>query len=227
MTITTKKPQYSVLAILIFGCVVLAYLDGFAHPPFWTKSAIKVLLFVGIPLGYSYFTKDPFYRPLFALDKKALALAMGLGFGVIAVILGAFFALGELLDLSAVVGELESAMAVTAENFIAVALYIAIFNSFFEEFFFRGFAFFQLKKYYSRTTAHVISSTLFSLYHVAIIAFWFDLWVFVLCLVGLVVGGVIFNLLDESTHSIYPSWLTHACANLALNSIGMMLFYGN
>ena len=45
-----------------------------------------------------------------------------------------------------------------------------------------------------------------------------------LILAALFVGGVIFNLLNEKSRCIYPSWLVHLCANLAINTIGFILF---
>ena len=38
-------------------------------------------------------------------------------------------------------------MGITAGNFLWVAIYISVMNSFLEEFFFRGFGFITLKKY--------------------------------------------------------------------------------
>lgn len=221
------KQKQLILLLSLLPCLALAYLDGVAHPAFVLKSAIKVLLFIGVPVLYAVKTKSAFYKPLLTFDRSALRFALVLGGCVFSLILGCYFALGSLLDLSAVVGQLETSMAVTADNFIAVALYIAIINSFCEEFFFRGFVFFQLKQTHTRMVAHCLSALFFALYHVAIIAFWFDLWVFALCMIALFIGGVLFNLLNENSGTIYPSWLTHACANLAINSIGMILFYAS
>ena len=37
-------------------------------------------------------------------------------------------------------------------------------------------------------------------------------------------GGCIFNFLNEKCGNIYPSWLVHLCANLAINTVGFILF---
>ena len=42
--------------------------------------------------------------------------------------------------------------------------------------------------------------------------------------VGLIVGGLIFNALNDKFGNIYPSWLTHMAANFAINTIGFILF---
>ncbi|NMO95148.1 hypothetical protein [Paenibacillus lemnae] len=36
--------------------------------------------------------------------------------------------------------------------------------------------------------------------------------------------GLLFNWLNEKNGNIYASWMVHMCANLAINTIGFMLF---
>ena len=57
----------------------------------------------------------------------------------------------------------------------------------------------------------------------AILNGWFTWWVYGLCMLGLFLGGLIFNFLDRHG-SLFPSWLAHAGANLAINTIGLMMF---
>ena len=46
---------------------------------------------------------------------------------------------------------------------------------------------------------------------------------FLLVMAGLVIGGMIFNWLNEKLNTNYCSWLTHMFANFAINTIGIML----
>lgn len=222
-----KRALPLLFSLATLGVLVIGYFDAFAPIPYLYKAVGKAVLFLGIPLIYQRIQSDSTYKQLFRLEKKPLKFAFLLGLAVFSIILGTYFLLGSLLDLSAVTGELETRLSINAENFVIVAIYIAICNSFLEEFFFRGFLFFRLKKLKGRLFAHLVSATMFSLYHVAIMVTWFDWWVFALCMLALVIGGILFNLLDENSESLYPSWLTHGCANLAINSIGMLLFYGS
>ncbi len=214
-----------ILFLSLFACAVIGYFDGFAPIPYLYKAMGKVVLFVGVPLLYQKLHPDFTYATLFRLDKKPLKLAFALGIGVFVLILGSYFLLGSIVDLSAVVGELDSRMNINQDNFLAVALYIPTCNSFLEEFFFRGFLFYRLRALTTPFFAHLLSSTIFSLYHVAIMVTWFDFWVFALCMTALVIGGMLFNLLDAKSESLYPSWLTHGFANLAINTIGCILMY--
>jgi membrane protease YdiL (CAAX protease family) len=51
----------------------------------------------------------------------------------------------------------------------------------------------------------------------------FDFSLYVLCLLALVVAGFVLNLLDEKDASLYPSWIVHAFANFAINTVGFIL----
>ena len=48
--------------------------------------------------------------------------------------------------------------------------------------------------------------------------------VLALLMFGLIVGGLIFNALNDKLGNIYPSWFVHMAANFAINSIGLILF---
>ena len=53
---------------------------------------------------------------------------------------------------------------------------------------------------------------------------WFNIGIFVLALVGLMLAGIIFNFLDEKSESIYTSWVVHMFANFGINTVGFILF---
>jgi len=116
-------------------------------------------------------------------------------------------------------------MGITKENFIWVAVYISIMNSFLEEFFFRGFGFITLKKFVGIKFAYLYSPVLFAVYHVGMLVGMFHPAVLLLLMTGLIVGGLIFNFLCGRFGNIYPSWFAHMAANLAINSIGFILFW--
>ena len=201
----------------------MAVVDGIIQPPYALKSVIKILLFLGLPLGTSLLCKDVAYGSLFRFRKKGFAIALGLGLGLYALILGAYFLVGRFFDFSAIVGSLSQNAGVTRDNFLFVSLYISFVNSLLEEFFFRGFVFTNLKGLQSRRLAYLFSAGVFSLYHVAMMVGWFSPLLFLLVMAGLFVGGLIFNYMNERLDTIYCSWLTHMFANFAINTIGFLL----
>ena len=92
-----------------------------------------------------------------------------------------------------------------------------------EEFFFRGFAFLALSKRIKG--ASLFSAVAFSLYHTAMMLGWFPPLLFALALIGLTIGGMLFNWLDKTNGTIYTGWLVHMFANFAINTVGAILFY--
>ena len=75
-----------------------------------------------------------------------------------------------------------------------------------------------------RVAAYFISAFAFSAYHIAMMIGWFALPVVLLALLGLFVGGIIFNYFNEKYENIYLSWLVHMFANFAINTVGFILF---
>ena len=65
---------------------------------------------------------------------------------------------------------------------------------------------------------------MFAFYHVGMTSGWFNPIIYALSLIGLFVGGCIFNYLNEKCENIYTSWLVHMFANFAINTIGFILF---
>lgn len=210
-----SKIRYVIFAII--ACLLMAVTDAYIQPPYAVKSAIKVVLFLVFPL---IFAKKLNLLSLFSFDKKAIKISLLLGFSLLVFILGAYFLIGSLFDLSAITSVLGETMGVNAGNFGFVAIYIALINSLLEEFFFRGFCFLKISSRYSG----VISALLFSLYHVAMMIGWFDIFLFLLIILALFIAGIIFNAIDKKFNSIYPSYFIHMFANIAINTIGFILF---
>ena len=187
------------------------------------KSAIKISVFMLIPLIASKVDDQIRYLDLLRPKMKGLLPAIALGLGIYGIILGAYFIVRPFYDFSKIADALTSNAGVTKENFLYVSLYISFVNSFLEEFFFRGFVFTNLKNLSGRKLAYWFSSAAFSLYHVAMMIGWFSPILFLLVMAGLMIGGMIFNWLNEKLDTIYCSWLTHMFANFAINTVGFIL----
>ena len=218
-----KRSIILVITVTVICCLAMALVDGVLRPGYAVKSAIKLAMFMLIPLIASKIDRDVLYLSLLRPKKKGLLPAIGLGVGIYAVILGGYFLLSPFFDFSQIAGALTENAGVTKNNFLYVSLYISFANSFLEEFFFRGFVFTNLKRHAGRKLAYVFSATAFSLYHVAMMIGWFSPALFLLVMAGLMAGGMIFNYLNEKLDTIYCSWLTHMFANFAINTIGFIL----
>lgn len=221
-----RKDTRAIVLMVIFGCVVMAYVDAVIRPPYVVKSVVKVLLFLGLPVLYACLAKDNKLdlKSLVVPKKKGFFTALFLGMAVYAVILGAYFALRGVYDFTPITGMLNDNVGVRKDNFVWVALYISFCNSLLEEFFFRGIAFLALAKSVGKRNAYLFSSVMFAVYHVAIMTGWFSPILFLLAMAGLMAGACIFNFLDSKTENIYNSWMVHMFANFAINTVGMILF---
>lgn len=206
------KRQNSILLAVALCCGVMILVETVLQPGYAVKSAVKLVLFLGTVLAF---------RPHGLLGREGLRMGLGLGAGIYALILLGFRMFRPFIDLEAIAAGLLGKEGVDRGNFLWVALYISIVNSFLEELLFRGLAFLELRRH--TRFAGIFSAGAFAVYHIGILEGWFSPWIYGLCLAGLFLGGLIFNRLDRGG-SILPSWLAHAAANLAINTIGLMMF---
>lgn len=214
------------LPLLIFmSCLIMFWVETSLQPGYFGKSIIKLCLFAMLPIFYCWY-----HRPKISLrfckipQGKPLLYCLLWGVGVYGLLIGAYFLFASFIDLPHIAALLQDNLAVNKRNFIFVAIYISVMNSFLEEFFFRGMAYFPLIRAWGKKYAALFSAAAFSLYHVAILLGWFPIWMFLLMLLGLLIAGLFFLWLDEQYDTILCSWLVHGCANLAINTIGLFMF---
>ena len=218
--------KISIMSSVVLFSIAMICIDAFIQPNYFVKIPIKICFFLALPLLFFVKNKEAFrdFKRMFVFQKGGILRSLLLGLGVYAVIIGGYFLTRNVIDFSNVTAGLTEDMGITSENFIYVSLYISLMNSFLEEFFFRGFGFITLKKYTSRKTAYIFSSALFAVYHVGMLVGMFGWGALLLMLAGLMIGGCIFNYLNERSDNIYPSWLVHMFANFAINTVGFILF---
>lgn len=221
----SKKSLYIIISVLGLSLLV-SFLDAVIKPAYYIKIPIKILFFLAFPIIFFAIKKQEFknFKELFKFKKESLLKPLLFGLFVYLVIVGGYFLTRDIIDYSNVTANLDESMGITANNFVYVFLYISFMNSFLEEFFFRGFGFITLKKYTNRRFAYIFSSSVFAIYHVGMLLGSFHVSALVLILVGLIIGGCIFNYLNEVNDNIYPSWFVHMFANFAINTIGFILF---
>ena len=216
--------KWLICFIVVFSCFIMSMIEAVIQPGYFAKSFIKLTLFLGLPILFFIFSKDHLFKRLFTLTKKSLFTALTIGIGLYIFIVVGYLLLQHIVDFNQITTQLTNGIGVNASNFIFVAIYISFINSFLEEFFFRGFSFIVLTKVSTRLFAYIFSSVAFGLYHIAMMIGWFSLSIFFLSLLSLVAAGMLFNWLNEKYESIYVSWIVHLCANLGINTVGLMLF---
>lgn len=217
--------QYIVITVLL-SSLLMSFIDGFIKPPYFYKSIFKIILFLMIPMIYFIINKDKInhFKRLFFPRKKDFLISLLLGISVFSIIIIAYFIFKNFIDFESIKDSLICEIGVNKDNFIGTAIYISFVNSLLEEFFFRGFAFIILKEEINTKSAYIFSAGLFAIYHVGMTSGWFNPILYLLSLLGLFIGGCLFNYLNDKCKSIYPSWLVHMSANFAINTIGCILF---
>ena len=200
-------------------------IETYIKPAYLLKSVYKILLFAGLPLCYCLIDKNFKFKEYFVInDKKQILVAAALGIGVYFGILIVYFIIKEFIDLDNITKQLNNNLNINKENFIFVSLYISFVNSMLEELFFRGFGFLTLSKNSSIKYSYCISALTFSIYHVSILANWFNMVIYIVFILGLFVTGIFFNWLNQKNNNLYNSWIVHMSANLSINTIGFMMF---
>jgi len=207
---------YGLLTILLLYMMEQEWLFGYL-----TKTLIKLPLFTIIP----YFLMRVLVRDMpkdhFKVDALK-TLAMGIVIVIGGLILGYLLA-SPWIEIEAIRQDIMSRMSISKELLIGVALYTTFVNAFVEEYFFRKFLFRGSLLSERKHTAYILSSLLFSLYHMTIFIQWFTLPILLLALVGLFVGGLIFAWFADKSESIIGSWLVHVAADGAIMIIGIVI----
>ena len=220
-----KQKRFYVIASTVLCALAMAFVDGVIQPPYGAKSVVKIILFLCVPLGYfGIFRSWDSLKALFLLKKRELLVALALGIGAFGVITGGYMLISRFFSLEEAIWQMTAEGGVNPGNFLYVSFYIALVNSLLEEFFFRGYAFLNLKSLTSRPFAYFFSAVLFAVYHLGMVSGNGNVLIWGGALILLTASGLILNALNEYSGSILTSWLLHMCANLGINAVGFYVF---
>ena len=223
----TKK-NFNYLWISSVVVVLLLYIsDQLLTLDYLTKIGLKIAMFGIFPVIYVVKTgENVFVKSIenYKVKNKQRQIGWLLGGLVFAIIIVAYIVMRPYIDSNQLILEFEEKYKINKSNIIYYSIYLVFVNSFLEELFFRGFIFLNMKKLGLRKFAYVFSALMFALYHIANFQNWLFLAAFILALVGLFIGGLIFNYLDDKEDTFLNSWFVHVCADLAIALIGLHIF---
>lgn len=208
------------LILPLVSIALLLWIEQGQNATYIVKSLSKVALFLLIPLFLFRQTGFPFMI-VRQTARKSMKIAIGSGFAVMTVIIIAFIIFLPFIDIDALLIDLGEA-GVTSTVFPFVAIYILFGNSLLEEFFFRGL----LPNFFEQSQLRIlVPSFFFAIYHVAIFLPWFNLPILLIAVIGLWIGGIIFQLANERSRTILPSWTIHMFADVGVLLVGVYIFY--
>ena len=204
----------------LISITILLWIEQGLEVEYVWKTIAKAMLFLLIPFILFRKTGFPFLQ-FPQTKKKSLTIAIVSGFTIMGIIIGAFTILLPFIDIDALLIDLADA-GITPIVFPFIALYILFGNSLLEEFFFRGL----LPNLFGGSRLRlVLPSFFFAIYHIAIFLPWFSPALLVLAVTGLWVGGIIFQLANERSQTILPSWIIHMFADIGVLLIGVYIIY--
>lgn len=113
--------------------------------------------------------------------------------------------------------------AATPLRFAILAVFLSLFHSLLEEYYWRWFVFGELLRRITRWAAYVIASVGFSAHHFLVVLAYFGAeqlpWVVFFSL-GVAVGGAMWCWLYERYDSLFAPWISHLLVDVALLSVG-------
>jgi membrane protease YdiL (CAAX protease family) len=186
----------------------------------------KVVQFL-FPLGYVWWFDRGSLR-IGPPTSRGLGLGIAFGLVVGAGAMVLYFAwlkqTGFMADTPYRVREwLEKIQLTTPTAFLGIAIFISVFHSLLEEYYWRWFVFGRLRRYMPELAAMVVSGLAFMAHHVIILSvylpgqFWTLAVPFSLCVAG---GGVVWAWLYARTGSLYAPWISHFLVDAALMVLG-------
>jgi len=208
------------LILSLFSIIFLIWIEQSVEVAYIWKTVAKTILFLFVPLILFRNAGFTFLR-LRQTDRKSRKFAIGSGIAIMGIIIAAFIVLQPFIDIAALLVDLADA-GITTTTFPFIAFYILLGNSMLEEFYFRGL----LPNLVGNSRIRfILPSFLFAIYHIAIFLPWFSPALLILAVTGLWGGGVIFQLANEKSGTILPSWIIHMCADIGVLLIGVYIMY--
>jgi len=153
---------------------------------------------------------------------------LGTGIAIFGIIYAAYLLIGQhWIDA-------ERMRALAAERgfddrrfYLGLAIYICVINAMLEEYVWRWFVTRQAAALTGGLWSGVLlSGLLFTVHHVFALAAWFDGRIVVLGSLGVFIGGVTWSWLYLRYRSVWPCYVSHVGADIAIFLIGWQLIFG-
>lgn len=185
----------------------------------------KVWLF-GLPLLWLV-AVDRGRISLSPLRRGGLGAGLATGVVIMAVIGLAYWVAGqELLARAALVERLAPVGLTRPEVYLAATAYWVLVNSVLEEYAYRWFIFTRFEAFLPGPAAAVAAAALFSVHHYVALAAYAPTLAAALGTLGVFVGGLVWSILYARYRSIWPAYLSHACADVAVFGLGWLILFG-
>lgn len=231
MTPSGPQPNrfHAVLALLLLApvpslAVALALVEqpGPAGRVLFVAAKLWILL---LPLGWHVLVDGG--RPGWSPPRRGgLPMGAALGVASAAAIAAAFWLLEERVDPSALGATAELMGISTPPRYLAGAAYWVLVNSVLEEYVWRWFVYVQLERLVPPATAVLGSALAFTAHHVVALQVYLPWGLALLASGGVLIGGATWSWCYLRYRSVWPGWVAHAIADVAVFAVGWRLIFG-
>ena len=220
-------------ALLALLLLVPAPSLGAAVLLYWAPDALGKVLYgvckvwlLALPIVWLLFVE----RGKFSLSPlRKGGLMAGLGTGVaIAVVIFVFYALvgRGWIDAEAFRSSLSEAGFDNKTFYLGAAVYVVLINAAIEEYVWRWFVFRQCERLVPGFLAVLLSAALFTIHHIVSLRAYVGWDVTLVSCLGLLIGATVWSTLYWRYRSIWPGYLSHICADIAVYVVGWQLLFG-
>lgn len=166
-------------------------------------------------------------RPSWSPPRRG-GLAAGTASGVVIaglIIVGAWLFGVQHMDLAPLRIEAQKMGLNTTLPYLAAAAGWTFVNSLLEEYVYRWFIFRQCEILMNGPAAVIVSAGIFTTHHVIAVSQYLDIPFTILASVGVFAGSVIWTWLFMRYRSIWPGWISHVLADIAVFGVGWWLLF--
>jgi len=223
----TKKIALLIALLVLPPFIILLSRHFFASNYFFSSIYKIIFLF---PLFFRFFIEKKTLKQAFTQNfsfekfKKNILPMIITGIVLAGVYISAFLLFKGSLNLQLIATKLQGMISLNVSNLIFIGLYIVIFNSLLEEYFWRGFMFQELRNTVKPWLAYALTGIAFSFHHVMFYYNWFNLTFFLVVTLGLIFYAIIMNFLFQRYKDLLSCWLVHAFVDVVQIGIGFAIF---
>lgn len=160
-------------------------------------------------------------------NRGGLAIGAVSGMLLAAIIVVGVWLVGvQNMDLAPLRTEVREMGLNSAVPYVAGAAGWTFVNSLMEEYVYRWFIFRQCETLMKGAVAVIASAAIFTTHHVIAVSQYLDPGFAILASAGVFIGGLVWSWLYLRYRSIWPGWISHVLADVAVFGVGGYLLFG-
>lgn len=216
LALTTTVPSLAALAYFVW------LTESAAAQTMYAASKAFLLLFPAI--WFLAIERCPLTRPIWNARATFHGIAFALAVGLAAAILYRFIP-PHALESGALRSRADRFSLLNPARYAAFAMFLALFNSATEEYYWRWFVFNRFRRLLPPIPAALASAFAFAAHHLVILTVFFGALLGTLFSLAVAIGGVFWALLYDRSRSLYACWISHLLVDVAVLAIGYRLLF--